>query len=112
MVFMEDEFKFCWEEGHEEDDAEITIKLPSFRKDEIKVRLASNSVTISAAKKNRKEEKGKDFYRFESSASSFSRSMTLPYRIKPEDFDVIISDGSVTLKRKRKKQAEEIGRRT
>ena len=80
----------------------MTLEVPGFRKDEIHVRLGRDSLTISASKKAKKSEKGKDFYYEESSASSIMRTMPLPAKINPSDFEVVIKDGSVVLKKKKK----------
>lgn len=97
-------FRFYWEEPHGKKEPNINIGVPGFKRDEITVNLTSNSITINASKKVRKSEKGKNFYTEEAFASSFSRSMSLPHKINAEDFDVVVSDNSVMLKRKKKKQ--------
>lgn len=99
-------FRFYWEEPYEKKEPNISIEVPAFGRDEIKVDLTENTITVSAAKKSQKVEKGKNFYRAEVSASSFSKSMSLPHKINPDDFSVIVEDGKVTLIRRKKKQAE------
>ncbi len=103
---MKRDFKFYWEEPYgkvkEKSSDEINFNIPGFKKGEIKISIADNSLTVSASKKSRKVEKGEGFYREETSASSFSKSMSLPHETDPHDFDVIIKDGAVTLRRKKR----------
>ena len=97
-------FRFYWEEPYGKKEPDINIGVPGFKRDEITVNLTSNSITINAAKKVHSVQKNKNFYKEEAFASSFSRSMSLPHKINTEDFDVVVSDNSVILKRKKKKQ--------
>ncbi|MEK6888155.1 MAG: Hsp20 family protein [Candidatus Aenigmatarchaeota archaeon] len=91
--------KFYWEK---EDEKDISIDIPGFKKDEITVKLAKNMLTVSASKKSTKEEKGKNIYKAEAFSSSSSKSITLPAKINPEDYQIEIKDGKVVLKKKKK----------
>ncbi|MFA4819971.1 MAG: Hsp20/alpha crystallin family protein [Candidatus Aenigmatarchaeota archaeon] len=91
--------KFYWEKG---DEKGISIDIPGFKKDEIKVKLAENMLIISASKKGAKEESGKNFYKAEAFSSSFSKSIALPAKINPGDYQIEIKDGKIVLKRKKK----------
>lgn len=99
-------FRFYWQEPYEKKDPNIKIEVPGFGKDEIRVNLTTSSITVSASKKDHRVKKGRNFYREEAFASSFSRTTALPHKIRPEDFDVVIKDGVVMLKRKKKKEVE------
>ena len=81
----------------------MRLDIPGFDKDEIKVQLTKNSISISASKKSHVKESGKGFYREEASASSFSKSMVLPKEIEPKDYEIEIKDGAIVLKKKKKK---------
>ena len=103
MAIMK-KFHFYWEEPYgRKEPTVIHIEIPGFRKDEITVNISSSRLEISASKKSRKVQRGKDFYREEAFTRSFSKIMSLPHGIRPEDFDLRIEDGSVTLKRKKKR---------
>lgn len=99
---MRDSFKFYWEEPFEREEPNIKIDVPGFRKDNIKVKLTRNVLTIKASKKASKTEKGNGYYKEESFASSFVKAVSLPHEINPRDFHVVVSDGHVILKRKKK----------
>lgn len=96
-------FRFYWDSRSE---PQLKIDVPGFKKDEIKVHLTASSMSVSASKKAHREEKNKNFYRAEAFASSFSRFMSLPNGINPGDLEVEIRDGSVVLKRKKKKEVK------
>ncbi len=63
-----------------EDDKEylITAELPEVKRNEVKVTVENNTLTISGERKFEKEEKGKKYHRVERAYGSFVRSFTLP----------------------------------
>jgi len=63
-----------------EDEKEYLIKaeVPEVRKEEIKVGVQDDVLTISGDRKYEKEEKGKKYHRLERAYGSFARSFTIP----------------------------------
>lgn len=63
-----------------EDDKEYVIKaeIPEMKKEDIKVNVHEDVLTISGERKYEKEEKGKKYHRVERAYGSFVRSFTLP----------------------------------
>lgn len=63
-----------------EDEKEYVIKaeLPEVKKEDIKLTVEDNVMTISGERKYEKEEKGKKYHRVERAFGSFLRSFTLP----------------------------------
>ncbi|MDE3017973.1 MAG: Hsp20/alpha crystallin family protein [Nitrospirota bacterium] len=63
-----------------EDEKEYLIKaeLPEIKKEEVKVTVQDDVLTIAGERKYEKEEKGKKFHRIERAYGSFERSFTLP----------------------------------
>ena len=107
MSMKKDNFRFYWEEPYEQKEAQptepsIRIEMPGFSKDEITAKLANNMITVSASKKSHEVKKGRNFYREQASSSSFSKSVALPHEINARDFEVVIKDGIVMLKKKKK----------
>lgn len=84
-----------------EHDNEYIVKmdLPGVNKDDVKISLESNILTIKGEKKQEREEKEKNFHRVERSYGSFQRSFTLPTSLKSDKIDAVFADGvlSVTL---------------
>lgn len=64
----------------EESDKEYLIKaeLPEVKKEEVKLTVQDDVLTISGERKAEKEEKGKKYHRVERCYGSFMRSFTLP----------------------------------
>jgi HSP20 family protein len=63
-----------------EDDKEYLIKaeIPEMKKEDIKVNVHDDVLTISGERKYEKEEKNKKYHRVERAYGSFMRSFTLP----------------------------------
>jgi HSP20 family protein len=63
-----------------EDDKEYLVKaeLPDIKKEDIKLSVHDNVLSISGERKYEKEEKGKKYHRVERAYGSYLRSFTLP----------------------------------
>jgi HSP20 family protein len=63
-----------------EDEKEYLIKaeLPEVKKEDVKLTIQDNVLSISGERKYEKEEKGKKYHRVERAYGSFMRSFTLP----------------------------------
>ena len=63
-----------------EDEKEYLIKaeLPEVKKEDVKLAIQDDVLTISGERKYEKEEKGKKYHRVERAYGSFMRSFTLP----------------------------------
>lgn len=63
-----------------EDEKEYLIKaeVPEMKKEDIKLNVHDDILTISGERKYEKEEKGKKYHRVERAYGSFTRSFTLP----------------------------------
>jgi HSP20 family protein len=63
-----------------EDDKEYLIKadLPEVKKEDVKLTVQDDVMSISGERKYEKEEKGKKYHRIERAYGSFMRSFTLP----------------------------------
>jgi HSP20 family protein len=63
-----------------EDEKEYVIKaeLPEVKKEDVKLSVQDNVLSISGERKYEKEEKGKKYHRVERSYGSFMRTFTLP----------------------------------
>ena len=63
-----------------EDEKEYLVKaeLPEVKKEDVKLVVQDNVLSISGERKSEKEEKGKKYHRIERAYGSFMRSFTLP----------------------------------
>lgn len=64
----------------EESEKEYLIKaeIPEMKKEDVKIAVQDDVLSISGERKSEKEEKGKKYHRVERSYGSFLRSFTLP----------------------------------
>jgi len=76
---------------------ELELAAPGLKKNDFKVNIDRNVLTVSTEKKEEKEEKDKNFTRKEFSYHSFSRSFTLPESINQEKIDAKYNDGVLKL---------------
>ena len=74
---------------------EIQVAAPGIKKEDFKINLERNVLTISSESKTENEEKDENgaFTRREFNYSSFSRSFTLPEMAEPEKIDAAYEDG-------------------
>ena len=71
----------------------VEVDLPGVKKEDIKVDITGNMLTISGERKNKSEVKEKDYYKCESSYGKFQRSFTLPDNIDKENLNASCEDG-------------------
>lgn len=61
-----------------EKEYKVELAIPGFKKEDVKIKLENNILTVSAENKEEKSQTDKKFTRKEFSYNSFSRSYTLP----------------------------------
>jgi HSP20 family protein len=84
----------------------VSAELPGMDKEDIKIEVDKDSISISAERKDVKEEKEKDYFYCERSYSGFRRRFVLPVEIDPDKVDAEYKEGilKVTM---RKAEAEQ-----
>lgn len=75
------------------DDYRIELAAPGLEKNDIKIDLDNNVLTISSEKKEEHEEKEERYMRREFSYSTFSRSFSLPESVDVENIKASHKDG-------------------
>lgn len=83
--------------AEENDEYIIKIELPGVSKDDVKITLESNILTVRGEKKAEKETNEKNYHRMERSYGSFQRSFTLPTTVKNEKISAEYKDGILTV---------------
>ena len=95
-----------------ESDGEFNVEFaaPGFNKNDFKINVEENILTISAEKEKEKETKEEEgrFTRKEFSYSSFSRSFTLPQTVNTENIDAKYHDGILRLTIPKKEEAKKL----
>jgi len=71
----------------------VKVELPGVNKDDVKITLENNILTIRGEKKQEKETKKENYHRVERSYGSFQRSFTLPTSVKSDKIDAVYKDG-------------------
>ena len=84
----------------------LSLAAPGMKKEDFKIDVDGNMLTISSEKEENKEEKNKKFTRKEYSYSSFSRCFSLPEEIKQENIDAKYKDGVLKITLPRKEEAK------
>lgn len=92
-----------FEEGNE-----IVMKadLPGIKKDDIKIDLTENLLTISGEKKKKEKLEREGYYRFERSYGSFCRRFELPGDLDTEKIKAHFEDGVLEVRIPMTKEAE------
>ena len=80
-----------------DDEYLVKVELPGVNKDEVKLTLENNILTIRGEKKQEKETKRENYHRVERSYGSFQRSFTLPAAVKSDKIDASYKDGILTV---------------
>ncbi|MBL7743797.1 MAG: Hsp20/alpha crystallin family protein [Chitinophagaceae bacterium] len=83
----------------------VSLAVPGMKKEDFKIDVDGNMLTISSEKEETKEEKDKKFTRKEYNYSSFSRSFTLPEEVNKERIEAKYEEGVLKLVLPRKEEA-------
>lgn len=91
------------------DGYQLSLAAPGLKKEDFKIDVENNILTISAEKEERKEEKEERYTRREYNYSSFSRSFPIPQDIRQDAIEARYEEGVLKLvlpkKEEVKKQA-------
>jgi HSP20 family protein len=82
-----------------ENDQEFVVKaeLPGVAKEDVKITVTNDVLTIRGEKQQEKESKGKGVHRLERVAGTFQRSFTLPTSVKSDKIEAKFENGVLTL---------------
>ncbi len=75
----------------------IKVDLPGIKKEDIKLSVENNVMSISGERKDEKEEKGKNYLRKEKSYGSFFRSFALPHAVDSKNIKASYADGVLSV---------------
>jgi HSP20 family protein len=83
------------------------VELPGMKKEDIKVTLTNNMLTISGERKHQTEEKSKTYYRIERSYGKFQRTVELPSEVVADKAKANYKDGILELVIPKSEKAKE-----
>jgi HSP20 family protein len=75
----------------------VSMAAPGLKKDDFKIEVQDNMITISSEKEEKKEEKEEKYSRKEYNYSSFSRSFTLPKEVNKDKIAASYDNGILKL---------------
>ncbi|SEN09224.1 heat shock protein Hsp20 [bacterium A37T11] len=96
--------------AEKEDAYQIELAAPGLAKEDFKINVEDDVLTISAEKKSESEEEGKRYSKREYSYSSFQRSFTLPDSIDQEKIEASYKDGVLFLTVAKKEEAKVVAK--
>lgn len=82
----------------EDDEVRVTADLPGVDKDDFKVEVVGDRLTLRGEKKSDREERRGDYYYSERSYGSFSRTVRLPAEIDPDKAEAKFKNGELVVR--------------
>src|SRR3990172_9191469 len=89
-----------------ENEYKVLADLPGLSKEEIKISLRENVLTISGERKYEKKEDSKDYASTERAYGKFERSVSLPDKIKESDIKANYKNGVLTISLPKSEEAK------
>jgi len=90
----------------DEDSFLIKVDLPEISREDVKVNLNENTLSISGERRVENEDKRENYHRVERSYGQFYRSFTLPPNVNPEAIKAQFKDGVLRLTLPKKEEAK------
>jgi len=83
----------------------VEAELPGVKKEDVKVDIKDNVLTISGERKYEKEVKEENIHRMERVYGRFARSFTLPNNVDVDKVEARLEDGVLTIRLPKKESA-------
>ena len=83
--------------AEQDDEYLVKVELPGVGKDDIKITIQDNILTVRGEKKAEVETKKMNLHRVERSYGSFQRSVTLPASVQGDKIDASFKDGILSI---------------
>jgi HSP20 family protein len=75
----------------------VSAELPGIKPEDIHISVTENTLTLKGETQEDSVEKSRNYQRIERSSRSFSRTLTLPCRIKAEDVKATYKDNTLRI---------------
>lgn len=92
--------------SEEKDHFSISMAAPGMKKEDFKIDVSGNQLSISAEKETSEEKKGEKFTKREYNYSSFFRSFDLPDSVVEDKINAAYTDGVLRLTLPKKEEAQ------
>jgi HSP20 family protein len=83
--------------AEKDNEYDIDLAVPGYKKEDFKIKVNDDVLTVSAEAKTENKEENKEYTRQEYSYSSFSRSFRLPDNVKDDQISASYEDGMLKL---------------
>lgn len=93
-----------------ENEFKIELAAPGLKKEDFKINLENNVLTISAQQEQKNEENTEKYTRKEFSFNSFRRAFTLPNTVDGEQINAAYTDGVLKVELPKKEDAKKTPR--
>lgn len=71
----------------------LTAELPGLTKDDVRISVSENLLTVTGKKERKEEKKGKNYHRVERSFGEFTRQFELPEGFIKDKIEASVKDG-------------------
>lgn len=88
------------------DNVEISVELPGLKREDVKIAIDGDMLTISGEKKGEKETKDKNYRLVERTYGEFSRSIYLPRSVDAAKISANMSDGVLKIVAPKRPEAQ------
>jgi len=89
--------------SEDKENINITAEIPGVKKENIKITLQDNILTVEGEKKKEEEKKENNLFRSERMYGSFKRCFTLPVDVDSDKVDAKFEDGTLHIQLKKLK---------
>jgi len=83
--------------AEQDNDYVVKIELPGVNKNDVKITVQNDVLTIRGEKRQEREKKGENYHRIERSYGSFQRSFTLPTSVMSDKIEASFNNGVLTI---------------
>jgi HSP20 family protein len=80
-----------------ENEYTVKLELPGVTREDVKITMQNNVLSVHGEKKREKESKASNYHRVERSYGAFQRNFTLPSTVKADRIDASYADGILTI---------------
>ncbi|MGK9368929.1 Hsp20/alpha crystallin family protein [Melioribacter sp. Ez-97] len=87
--------------SEDNDSIHVVAEIPGVKKENVKITLQDNILTIEGEKKKEEEKKDKNYYRSERVFGSFKRSFTLPTEVDADNVEAKFDNGMLNIRLKK-----------
>ncbi|MCI0450357.1 MAG: Hsp20/alpha crystallin family protein [Chlorobi bacterium] len=81
----------------DKDNLYVHVEIPGVEKNDVKINIVGDVLTISGEKKSEQKDESKNYYRIERNYGSFSRSFTLPAEVVTDKISAEYNDGVLNI---------------